>query len=113
MNCFRSKNCFDVRALIRQGSFIYLSFTFLIFDHCLNINTVHMCCSDGSAWGRYGIANEKMVQTLKRYRMIYESIRKPVPKKKKSCIMVIMLRGLWFQMFPFFLFCLESFSIST
>ena len=42
-----------------------------------------MCCSDGSAWGRYGIANEKMVQTLKRYIMIYESIRKPVPKKKK------------------------------
>ena len=43
-----------------------------------------MCCSDGSAWGRYGIANEKMVQTLKRYIMIYESIRKPVPKKKKK-----------------------------
>ena len=46
-----------------------------------------MCCSDGPAWWRHGIANEKMVQTLKRYikiyvPKIYVPIRKPVPKKE-------------------------------
>lgn len=70
-----------------------------------------MCCSDGPAWWRYGITNEKMVQTLKRYIKIYEPIRKPT--KKEAVLFLLCLEDCGSKCFLFSFSCLESSSIST
>ena len=71
------------------------------------LNSVHMCCSDGPAWWRHGIANEKMVQTLKRYIKIYVPKIYVTPDSKHftninsfQCIIITSLWGYTLLFFP-------------